>query len=37
TMGGSTAYHDIYDTPESLPLTMYENYYNLLVEFTDSI
>lgn len=37
TMGGSTAYHDIYDTSESLPLLMFENYYKLLVEFADSI
>lgn len=37
TMGGSTAYHDIYDTPESLPLTMFENYFLLLKSFTDSL
>jgi len=37
TMGGSTAYHDIYDTPESLPLTMFENYFMLLKSFTDSL
>jgi aminopeptidase YwaD len=37
TMGGSTAYHDIYDTADSLPLTMYENYFKLLKSFTDSL
>jgi len=37
TMGGSTAYHDIYDTPGSLPLTMFENYFLLLKSFTDSL
>ncbi len=37
TMGGSTAYHDIYDTADSLPLTMFENYFNLLKSFTDSL
>jgi len=37
TMGGSTAYHDIYDTPDSLPLTMFENYFLLLKSFTDSL
>jgi aminopeptidase YwaD len=33
TMGGSTAYHDIYDTPDNLPLTMFENYFKLLESF----
>jgi aminopeptidase YwaD len=37
TMGGSTAYHDIYDTADSLPLTMFENYFLLLKSFTDSL
>jgi aminopeptidase YwaD len=37
TMGGSTAYHDIYDTADSLPLTMFESYFNLLKSFTDSL
>jgi aminopeptidase YwaD len=37
TMGGSTAYHDIYDTPDSLPLTMFENYFLLLKSFADSL
>lgn len=37
TMGGSTSYHDIYDTADSLPLTMFENYFNLLKSFTDSL
>lgn len=37
TMGGSTAYHDIYDTADSLPLTMFENYFNLLKSFSDRL
>ena len=37
TMGGSTAYHDIYDAADSLPLTMFENYFMLLKSFTDSL
>jgi aminopeptidase YwaD len=37
TMGGSTAYHDIYDTADSLPLTVFGNYFNLLKSFTDSL
>ena len=37
TMGGSTAYHDIYDTPENLPLTMFDNYFKLLKEFIDNL
>jgi len=37
TMGGSTAYHDINDTPGSLPLTMFGNYFKLLKSFADSL
>lgn len=37
TMGGSPGYHDITDIPARLPLTMFENYYKLLVEFADSL
>ncbi len=37
TMGGSTAYHDINDTPDSLPLTMFGSYFSLLKSFTDSL
>ena len=33
TMGGSKAYHDIYDTPEQLPLTEFEDIMTLLKEF----
>jgi hypothetical protein len=36
-MGGSTAYHDINDTPASLPLSMFENYFKLLKSFSDSL
>jgi len=37
TMGGSTAYHDMNDTADSLPLTIYENYFKLLKSFADSL
>ncbi len=33
TLGGIQAYHDIYDRPETLPLTEYEDYFKLVVEF----
>ena len=35
TLGGIKAYHDIYDRAETLPLTKFEEVYNLLWEFTD--
>ncbi|MBL7112354.1 MAG: M20/M25/M40 family metallo-hydrolase [Bacteroidales bacterium] len=37
TLGGSAAYHDIYDTPDNLPLIMFENYFKLLSTFIDSL
>jgi len=37
TMGGSNAYHDINDTADSLPLTMFENYFQLLKSFSDGL
>lgn len=33
TMGGIKAYHDIYDRPETLPLTEYEDVFTLITEF----
>ncbi len=33
TLGGIQAYHDVYDRPETLPLTEFEDYFNLIVEF----
>jgi len=33
TMGGSKAYHDIYDLPEALPLTEFEDVQKLLKDF----
>jgi aminopeptidase YwaD len=33
TQGGIAAYHDIYDRPETLPLTAFENYFKLMVKF----
>lgn len=35
TLGGIKAYHDIYDRSQTLPLTKFEEVYNLLWEFTD--
>lgn len=34
--GGPGFYHDIYDTPESIPMTNYENVFRLLVDFVDT-
>jgi hypothetical protein len=33
TLGGIKAYHDIYDRPETLPLTEFQDYFKLIVEF----
>ena len=33
TMGGPTAYHDIYDSPDRLPFTWFEKLYSLLIGF----
>jgi len=33
TMGGITAYHDIYDIPETLPLTEFEGVFKLIRDF----
>ena len=35
TLGGVKAYHDIYDRPETLPLTKFEEAYKLLIGFSD--
>lgn len=37
TMGGISAYHDIMDKPETLPLTEFDDLYRLLVEALKSI
>ncbi len=37
TMGGIKAYHDVYDRPETLPLKEFENVYNLIIKFTNSL
>lgn len=37
TLGGIEAYHDIYDKAETLPLSRYEDYYQLLKAFCDRI
>ena len=36
TMGGISAYHDIYDRPETLPLTEFEDIMRLLTEFVNT-
>lgn len=33
TLGGIQAYHDIYDRAETLPLTEYQDYFALLIQF----
>ena len=37
TLGGVKAYHDIYDKSETLPLTVFENYVKLVVEFVERL
>jgi aminopeptidase YwaD len=37
TMGGIPAYHDVYDKPETLPLTKFDNYFSLLVKFIEAL
>jgi len=37
TMGGIKAYHDIYDRPETLPLTEYYDIYRTLTEFVERL
>jgi len=37
TMGGIKAYHDIYDRRETLPLTNFNDVFQLLIHFTDDI
>ena len=33
TMGGIKAYHDVYDVPETLPLTEFKGVFQLLTDF----
>jgi len=37
TMGGIQAYHDIYDVPETLPLTKFEDLFRLLTDFMERL
>lgn len=37
TLGGIKAYHDVNDRPETLPLTEFEDYFKLIVEFVDQL
>ena len=37
TLGGIKAYHDIYDRPETLPLTKFEELYKLVIDFSDTL
>ncbi len=36
TLGGISAYHDIYDRRETLPLTGFEDYFKLMTRFLDT-
>ncbi len=36
TLGGISAYHDIYDRPETLPLTKYKEVFQLIVDFVST-
>ncbi len=37
TMGGTQAYHDIYDRYELLPFTAFDNYAKLMIKFFDDL
>lgn len=37
TQGGPTAYHDVFDQPETLPLTEYKDLFKLIVNFNKAI
>jgi hypothetical protein len=37
TLGGIQAYHDIYDTGETSPLTEFQDYFTLMAEFINRI
>jgi aminopeptidase YwaD len=37
TMGGIQAYHDVYDVPETLPLTEFEDLFRLLTDFVSRL
>lgn len=37
TLGGIAAYHDIYDRSETLPLTEFDHYLKLMIEFLSKI
>jgi hypothetical protein len=37
TLGGIKAYHDIYDRAETLPLTEFKDYFDLMVKFFNSL
>lgn len=37
TLGGIKAYHDVYDRPETLPLTEFEDYFSLIIEFVNQL
>ena len=37
TQGGITAYHDVFDKPETLPFTVYKNLFKLFVGFNNGL
>ncbi|PWS32155.1 M28 family metallopeptidase [Pedobacter paludis] len=37
TQGGPTAYHDVFDRPETLPLTEYNDLFKLIIDFNKKL
>ena len=37
TQGGISAYHDVFDKPETLPLTKYNNLFRLIIKFNQKL
>ena len=37
TLGGISAYHDVFDIAETLPLTEYEDVFKLFVDFIEGL
>ena len=36
-MGGITAYHDVFDKPETLPLTDFDDLYRTLIDLLKAL
>ena len=37
TLGGIKAYHDVFDKPETLPLTEHEDLFKLIIKFNERL